>query len=81
MAKTSKEIIEEIFREPAMKALSKGMSEEDRKMIDEPLQAFVEGFVLPLVNSFEAVIDDPEASAELKRQLGRQQKDVVKPES
>jgi hypothetical protein len=81
VAKTLEEIVKEVYEEPSMKSLSKDMTEEDKKKMDDSLRAFVDAFVLPIVNSMEAVATSPEASEELKRQLGRLPKDVVKPGS
>jgi hypothetical protein len=81
MTKTLDEIVKEVYDEPSMKSLAKDMTDEDKKMMDERLRAFVSAFVLPIVTSIEAVATSPEASEELKRQLGRLPKDVVKPGS
>ena len=81
MTKTLEEIVNEIYEEPSMKSLSKDMTDDDKKMMDERLRAFVTAFVLPIVQGIESVATSPEASEELKRQLGRLPKDVVKPGS
>ena len=79
MSKTADEIVFEVFEEESFKNLAKDMSDADKKMIDESLRNFVDSFVLPLVNGFEAIAADPKASEELKKRLVMSQKDVVKP--
>jgi hypothetical protein len=72
------EMIKEVYDDPVMKSLMTDMTEEDKLKIDAALKEFVDLFAGPLVDTFEQIANDPEAVEELKRQLRKSPKDVVK---
>ena len=72
------EMVQEVYDDPVMKSLMKDMPNEEKAKIDAAMKEFVDLFAMPLIDTFEQIANDPVAVEELKRQLSKSSRGVVK---
>lgn len=78
MSETNKKLVQEVYDDELFKTIAKDLSEEELKVVDNALNSFVELMAGPLVDQFQQALDTPEVNEEIKRQLRKSSKVVVK---
>jgi hypothetical protein len=69
MSDSKERILEQVFEDEFYKNISSKVSVEEKKSLDVTIDSFVSGFASPILDVFDAILQDPDALEELKKQL------------